>query len=63
MSGTLSAEIARYTYGYDDFKAVRLPFLPSPLLGCRPHCWLQPLFAPALRNPRDAGMRGGEGAG
>ena len=39
------------------------PLLPSPLLGCRPHCWLQPLFAPALRNPRDAGMRGGEGVG
>ena len=25
-AGTLSSEIARYTYGYDDFKAVRAPW-------------------------------------
>ena len=30
-AGTLSAEIARFTYGYDDFKAVRAPWASSPL--------------------------------
>ena len=33
-AGTLSADIARFTYGYDDFKAVRapweLPTVPPP---------------------------------
>ena len=29
-AGTLSSEIARYTYGYDDFKAVRASWASAP---------------------------------